>query len=147
MILVIEMPAGRPTDYNDELADEICIRVAGGRTVLSICDDEDMPDKATFYRWRIKHPEFRDKLMCAREERIDNDADTLRDLATRIMSDSALDPQRVNAAANAIDKAARLTAPKQRVEHTGANGGPIKTEELSQNDLARRIAFALAQAK
>lgn len=30
-------------------------------------------------------------------------------------------------------------------EITGKDGGPIQTEELSPNDIARRIAFALAQ--
>jgi hypothetical protein len=31
------------------------------------------------------------------------------------------------------------------VEHTGANGGVIQVESLSELELARRIAFALAQ--
>jgi phage terminase small subunit len=30
-----------------------------------------------------------------------------------------------------------------RVEHTGKNGGPIETKDLTDNDIARRIAFAL----
>lgn len=30
-----------------------------------------------------------------------------------------------------------------KVEHTGANGGPIQTEELGDTDRARRIAFLL----
>lgn len=30
-------------------------------------------------------------------------------------------------------------------EHTGANGGPIQTEDVSATELARRIAFALAR--
>lgn len=34
---------------------------------------------------------------------------------------------------------------KDRVEHTGKDGGPIETT-MSNNDLARRIAFVLAQA-
>lgn len=32
---------------------------------------------------------------------------------------------------------------KDRVEHTGAGGGPIQTEELGDTDRARRIAFLL----
>jgi hypothetical protein len=31
-------------------------------------------------------------------------------------------------------------------EHTGANGGPIETHELSETEAARRIAFTLAKA-
>lgn len=30
-----------------------------------------------------------------------------------------------------------------RVEHTGKDGGPIETKDLTDNDIARRIAFAL----
>jgi phage terminase small subunit len=32
-----------------------------------------------------------------------------------------------------------------KVEHTGANGGPIETKDVSENEAARRIAFILAQ--
>lgn len=35
---------------------------------------------------------------------------------------------------------------KDRVEVTGAKGGPIQTEELSMNEAARRIAFVLTKA-
>ena len=35
---------------------------------------------------------------------------------------------------------------KERVEHTGKNGGPIETKDLSENDLARRVAFILTKA-
>lgn len=34
---------------------------------------------------------------------------------------------------------------KQQHEHTGANGGPIQTESLSDLEIARRIAFALTK--
>lgn len=34
----------------------------------------------------------------------------------------------------------------QALEHTGADGGPIQTEELSPVDAGRRIGFALANA-
>jgi phage terminase small subunit len=34
----------------------------------------------------------------------------------------------------------------EKHEHTGRNGGPIQTEELSQTEIARRIAFTLASA-
>lgn len=34
---------------------------------------------------------------------------------------------------------------KDRVEHTGANGGPIETAEIGEREMARRIAFALSK--
>jgi len=33
----------------------------------------------------------------------------------------------------------------EKHEHTGANGGPIETKDISENEAARRIAFILAQ--
>jgi hypothetical protein len=35
----------------------------------------------------------------------------------------------------------------QAVEHTGADGGPIQTVDLSPVQAGRRIAFALARAQ
>lgn len=32
-----------------------------------------------------------------------------------------------------------------KIEHTGKNGGPIETADISENERARRIAFALEQ--
>ena len=120
------MPAGRPTDYCDELVFEFCRRIASGRSVLSVCGDDDMPSETTVYRWRYEKSEFREKIAQARDERLEADADQIRALASRVIGEGDLDPQRVNAAVNALDKAARLMAPKQRVEHTGADGAPLK---------------------
>ncbi|CAM5999261.1 unnamed protein product [Sphagnum balticum] len=52
---------GRPTGYSDELADEICARLAEGRSMNSVCSDEDMPNKSIVYRWLMKYEHFRDK--------------------------------------------------------------------------------------
>lgn len=47
---------------------------------------------------------------------------------------------------DAAKSAAPYVHPKlAAIEHTGANGGPIQTEELGDNDRARRIAFILQQ--
>lgn len=119
---------GRPTDYSEELVTEFCRRVAGGRSVLSVCADIDMPADTTVYRWRQEKEDFRDKLAHARDDRLEAYADRMDALARRVIEEEALDPQRVNAAVNAIDKAARLQAPKQRVEVTGKDGGPIATD-------------------
>jgi len=139
--------AGRPTIYSDDMADEFCRRVAGGRSTLSVCGDLDMPSDTTVYRWRQENASFRDKLTHARDERLEAYADRMTALATRVIDEAELDPQRVNAAVNAIDKAARLQAPKQRVELTGKDGGAIQTEDAGGYDLARRIAFALSNGR
>lgn len=140
------MPAGRPSDYTDDLADEFCRRVASGRSILSVCADVDMPAETTVYRWRHDRAEFREKITVARDERMEAYSDRLMALGTRVMEELDLDPQRVNAAANAIDKAARLQQPKTRVELTGKDGGPVETKDVSDSEIARRIAFMLAKA-
>lgn len=59
---------GRPTDYTKEIADEICVRLASGRSLLSIVnDDDDMPPERTVFGWLSKYPEFQQNYARARE--------------------------------------------------------------------------------
>lgn len=140
------MPAGRPSDYGRKLVDEFCRRVASGRSILSVCGDVDMPGNSTIYRWQHEHAEFRDKVTRARDERLEAYSDRLMALGTRVMEEPDLDPQRVNAAANAIDKAARLQQPKTRVELTGRDGGPVEVE-TSNRDVAKALLGLLGRGE
>ena len=59
---------GRPSKYNDELADRMMIEIASGMSVRALCEDLDWtPDKKTFYTWMFKHPEFLHKYEQAKE--------------------------------------------------------------------------------
>ena len=69
------MPAGRPTDYSQEIADQICERIADGESLRKICAEDDMPNKATVFRWLAAHEAFSDQYAHAR----DSQADTLFD--------------------------------------------------------------------
>ena len=73
--------AGRPSDYSEELADRICERIADGESVRNICLDDDMPNKATVFRWLGKHEAFRDQYARAREAQSEHLADELLDIA------------------------------------------------------------------
>lgn len=44
---------GRPTIYTDELATEICNRIALGESVRSIVRDAHMPSSSTIFRWLL----------------------------------------------------------------------------------------------
>lgn len=131
----IRQVMGVQSTYTNELADELCERIASGRSIVSVCADDDMPKTTTVYRWVDEHPGFRDKIARARDIRLDGFAEDIRDIADKVMADASLDPQRANAAVNAIDKAARLMKPKTYVELTGANGGPIETKDVTARDL------------
>ena len=58
---------GRPTDYTPEIAREITDRMIHGNPLRVICQQDDMPDEATVYRWIARHPEFRELYAHARE--------------------------------------------------------------------------------
>ncbi|WP_156108924.1 hypothetical protein [Hymenobacter sp. APR13] len=42
---------GRPCKYNDQLASEICWRLAAGDALHKICNDKHMPSTVTVYAW------------------------------------------------------------------------------------------------
>ena len=63
---------GRPSDYSDALADEICLRIADGESLRSICRDEDKPDRSTVLRWLAQNEDFATK--CARARLLQADA-------------------------------------------------------------------------
>jgi hypothetical protein len=63
---------GRPTDFSQELADRLCERLADGESLRSICDEDEMPNKATVFRWLAKFPEFCDQYARARETQADS---------------------------------------------------------------------------
>jgi hypothetical protein len=140
------MKVGRPTLRTPELVAEFCNRIASGRSIMSICNDNDMPESGTIYRWRHESSEFNEKIALAREERKEGTRTKLVELGDRVLSDETLDPQRANAAAHAWAKAEAMMQPKTRVELTGANGRPIETNEMSNLELARRIAFIFREA-
>lgn len=71
----------RQSDYTDELATEICERLADGESLRSICGDEHMPDKSTVFRWLEKHEGFRDQYALARKFQADTYADETIDIA------------------------------------------------------------------
>ena len=49
---------GEPSHYNLDTAVEFCRRLAEGRALIRICEDEDMPVVSTIYHWLKRHPEF-----------------------------------------------------------------------------------------
>jgi hypothetical protein len=72
---------GRPSDYTQEIADRICEKIADGLSLRSICLDEEMPNKATVFRWLAAKKEFSDQYARAREAQADTLADEMLDIA------------------------------------------------------------------
>lgn len=72
---------GRPSDFTQDLADEICARLANGESLRSIGSESRMPDASTVHRWVQKDEEFRKQYARARELQADTLADETLDIA------------------------------------------------------------------
>jgi hypothetical protein len=47
-------PTGRPSLYTEELADEICLRMAEGESLRAICAEAGKPNFSTVMQWVIE---------------------------------------------------------------------------------------------
>ena len=88
-----KLPAkiGRPTNYNENIALVICIRLANGEALKQITTEVDMPAQSTVYSWLLKFPEFTEMYARAREEQADSNADeviAISDEEPRYITDS-----------------------------------------------------------
>jgi hypothetical protein len=141
-------PIGRPSDFSQELADEICYRIANGEGLVKICKDEHIPARSTVMRWIFKIPEFQDKYTLAREQQADFYFEEILEIADGSENDSYIDEkgnqrvdhENINRSRLRVDTRkwviARL-APKKygdRVEFDAedknwtVNGIPVKTK-------------------
>lgn len=71
----------RPSDFTQEIADAICERLADGESLRTICTAEDMPNKATVFRWLANNDAFRDQYASAREAQADALFDEILDIS------------------------------------------------------------------
>jgi hypothetical protein len=65
------MTTGRPTLYTQDLADRICQELSEGRSLRSICLQDDLPDARTVFRWLRTNAEFCQQYARAKEESTD----------------------------------------------------------------------------
>lgn len=122
------MPAGRPTDYCDELAMMICERISAGESLNRICKEPSMPNKVTVFRWLAKHEEFSNYYAQARLVQADVEFDEIEELA------ATATPETVQIVKLQVDtrkwslarKSARKYGDKISQEVTGKDGGPIE---------------------
>jgi hypothetical protein len=134
---------GRPSSYTDEIAAEICTRMAHGETLAEICRSEGMPDRATVYRWTEANEGFRSAYARARIELFDHWAEEIVSIADDGSNDwmerrkrngeleTKLDYEHVQRSNTRIDARKWLLAKLQpekygdRVALTGHDGGPL----------------------
>ena len=72
---------GRPSIYTKKLADKICAQLAEGDSMRTVCKPDNMPDKATLFRWIRTREDFRDQYARAKQESADALTDEMLDIA------------------------------------------------------------------
>ena len=80
---------GRPTIYTDELATEICERVALGRSIRSVCLDKDMPSMSTVMMSLDKNSDFSEQYRRACEERETTHFEEMLTIADEVLPETA----------------------------------------------------------
>ena len=75
-------PNGRPSTYDEAIADENLCRLAEGEMIRQILKDEGMPSRRTLFRWQARNPGFRQNYIIAQELCADCIADEAVAIAT-----------------------------------------------------------------
>lgn len=76
---------GRPSLKTPELLEEFCRRVAQGRSVASVCKDDDMPEDRSIWRWLSQDEAFSRDYARAIQSRAMHHADGILDLEERLL--------------------------------------------------------------
>lgn len=71
---------GRPSDYSQAIADEICEWLADGNSLRTYCHMEGKPSYTTIFRWLDAHESFSDNYVRARQTQAHNDGDSMQAL-------------------------------------------------------------------
>jgi hypothetical protein len=138
------MSSGRPSDYTDEAAADICARLAAGEPLVRICRDDGKPHIATVYRWLAAHESFREMYARARDDQADTLADEIVEIADDGRNDTYTDDSGFQQVKQDVINRSRLRVDarkwvaaklkpkkygdKMATELSGPNGGAVQFE-------------------
>lgn len=74
-------PGKRPLEFKQSVADIICDRLADGESLRAICEDDNMPNRSTVFKWLGKIETFADQYARAREAQADAVFDEILSIA------------------------------------------------------------------
>lgn len=156
---------GRPSLFSQELADQICERLADGDSLRTICDEPEFPSRSTVFKWLAENKEFSDQYAHARDAQADAIFDDILEIADdgrndwieRHNDDGENIGWRENGEAlrrsqlriDARKWMASKLRPKKYGEKIAIGGDkdldPIQTEEKAPRDLAKAVALVLGK--
>lgn len=132
------MPAGRPTDYTEELAALFCSELALGNSLRSVCAREDMPSHQTIYNWFTQHPEFLEQYARAKKESADSDADKIEHIAEMVLA-GEVEPNAGRVAIDAYKWTSSRKEPKKYGDRITQDVNVNDYRNLSEEELRRAI--------
>lgn len=140
----------RPSEFSQQTADAICERIAEGESLRAICSGDDMPNKATVFRWLSVFEAFRDQYAHAKEAQAEALADEILHIAdTPVMGQKSvskatgveitegdmIEHRRLQVDARKWIAAKLLPkkyGEKVTQEHTGPGGGAVQYERIER---------------
>ena len=78
---------GRPSIYSEDLANEICRRLADGESTRQICRDDHMPAMSQIYIWQRDRADFQKRYAEAREIWLEHLAHEILDIGDDSQND------------------------------------------------------------
>lgn len=134
-------------EFSWEVAEEFCKRISEGRSILSVCEDEDMPSRANVYRWMDDNPEFETKCTRARRDRADYRVKKMEEVVEK------LERKEIDAhSANVILSQLRWTASKENPAIYGdklnlSGEMTVNNKEIPDEKLDAKLQALLEKAK
>ena len=136
------MTTGRPTDYSEELADLICLRLCT-ESMRRICMDPEMPSERSVYTWILKYPSFLQKYRAAREAQ----SHYMADIGSHMgMFGVGSDPAAANVQLNAIKWATSKLAMKYYGDKLEMNVGGTDPDN-PDNPVKHRVIVEWSERK
>ena len=144
---------GRPSTYSEKVANAVCKALSDGESLRAYCRKDDTPCMTTVMKWLRDVPDFAQQYAHARELQAEAMLDEIIEIADNctddvqflVADDESGEGAKASIKHSAIQRArvqidARKwvmgkMAPKKYsdkllTEHSGLDGGPIKTESL-----------------
>lgn len=157
----------RPTLCTPEISGELLRRFAAGETIKAICEDEHMPHRSSVYYWiAAEGEEFAEfqkaygpaqvaHALALADDCLDIADNTDHDTRTISRSDGSeydvANTEYIQRSKLRVETRMKLMAKRapalfgESLQLGGMGGGAIKTEEVGERDLGRRLAFTLVK--
>lgn len=136
-------PMGRPTIRTPEMVAEIFSRMAEGKSLRTICRDDNMPSVGTILRWVGEDKDFQKQYEAAMEQRAEALFEEMFEIADETNQDTISTDQGDRPNAEWISRsrlrvdvrkwALSKMVPKKygdKIQHTGDGGGPVQVTEV-----------------